>query len=252
MKNIKLIMEYDGTNYCGWQIQDNAVTIEQIVENALHKITGEKQKVNGSSRTDSGVHARGFVGNFLTDSNIPSDRFRDILNSKLPQDIVIIKSEEVQLDFNARFHSKGKTYSYTILNRQQRPAINRNYVYYYRKKLDINAMEKAAKCFIGTHDFVGFKSNGSITKTTIRTIREINIDVSEDNIIFYITGDGFLYNMVRIMMGTLLQVGTGKKNPENISSIILSKRREEAGPCLPASGLCLEKVYYWTNAWHTW
>lgn len=244
MKNVRLIMEYDGTNYSGWQIQNNAITIEETVENALHSITGEEQKIIGSSRTDAGVHARGFVGNFITDSKIPSDRFRDILNSKLPCDIVVLKSEEVEIDFNARFHSKGKTYSYTVLNRQQRPAMLRNYVYYIRRHLDIAAMEAAAKYFIGTHDFAAFKSSGGNTKTTTRTISKLDIGVKADSIIFYITGDGFLYNMVRIIMGTILEVGIGRKKPEDIPNIILSKKRETAGPCLPASGLCLEKVYY--------
>lgn len=244
MKNVKLTIEYDGTNYSGWQRQNNALTIQQTIEEVLNSITGENQRITGSSRTDAGVHARGFVGNFMTDSPIPSSKFRDVLNSKLPNDIVIIKSEEVEIDFNARFNSKGKTYSYTILNRKQRPAIGRNYVYHFKRDLNIEAMKLAANCFIGTHDFEAFKSSGGNTKTTVRTISDLNIKIDGDSIIFLITGDGFLYNMVRIIVGTIIEVGIGRIRPETIKDIILSKKREKAGPCIPASGLCLEKVYY--------
>lgn len=244
MKNVKLTIEYDGTNYSGWQRQKNAVTVQQIIEDVLNSITGEEQKVTGSSRTDAGVHAKGFVGNFFTDSPIPASKFRDVLNSKLPEDIVILKSEEADTEFNARFDSKGKTYSYTVLNRKQRPALGRNYVYHFKRELNIDAMNIAVKSFIGTHDFNAFKSSGGSAKTTVRTISDLHIQVEGDNITFYITGNGFLYNMVRIIVGTLIQVGIGRLKPEDISSIILSKEREKAGPCIPASGLCLEKVYY--------
>lgn len=244
MKNIKLIIEYDGTNYSGWQIQNNAITIEQVLEDNLKFITGEYIKVIGSSRTDAGVHARGFVGNFLTDSKIPPDRFRNVLNSNLPEDIVILSSKEVELSFNARFNSKGKTYSYTVLNTQQRPALGRNYVYHFRKNLDIALMIEASKEFIGTHDFAAFKSSGGNTKTTVRTVSSLDVEKQGDYIIFTITGDGFLYNMVRIIIGTLIEVGLNRINPKSIKDILLSKDRRMSGPCLPPSGLCLEKVYY--------
>lgn len=244
MKNVKLTIEYDGTNYSGWQIQKNVITIEQVLEKNLNYITGENIKVIGSSRTDAGVHARGFVGNFFTESKIPSDRFRNILNSKLPKDIVILNSEEVELSFNSRFNSKGKTYSYTILNTPQRPAIGRNYVYYFRKNLDIELILEASRKFIGTHDFIAFKSSGGNTKTTIRTINNLEVIKRNDYIIFSITGDGFLYNMVRIIIGTLIEVGLKKITPNNIKDILLSKDRNMAGPCVPPGGLCLEKVYY--------
>lgn len=244
MKNVKLIIEYDGTRYSGWQRQNNAVTVQQTIEETLNRITGEKAKIIGSSRTDAGVHAKGFTGNFFTESPIPADKFRDVLNSKLPEDIVILNSEETSLDFNARFNSKGKTYSYTIINSKQRPAIGRNYVYHFKRELNVTAMTEAARYFIGTHDFNAFKSSGGSTKTTVRTISELNIKTNNDQIIFYITGDGFLYNMVRIIVGTLIEVGIGRIKPEAVLEIILSKQREKAGPCIPAAGLCLEKVYY--------
>ena len=244
MKNVKLTIEYDGTNYSGWQIQNNAITIEQVLEDNLRAITSDNIKVIGSSRTDAGVHARGFVGNFLTESKIPSDRFRNILNSTLPEDIVILNSEEVDLSFNARFNSKGKTYSYTVLNTPQRPALGRNYVYHFRRNVDVALMAEASKEFIGTHDFAAFKSSGGNTKTTVRTITSLDVVRQNNYIIFTITGDGFLYNMVRIIIGTLMEVGLRKIKTNSIKDMFLSKDRRMSGPCLPASGLCLEKVYY--------
>ncbi|MFT8314766.1 MAG: tRNA pseudouridine(38-40) synthase TruA [Clostridium sp.] len=244
MKNVKLTIEYDGTNYSGWQIQNNAITIQQILEESLKDITGESLKIIGSSRTDAGVHARGFVGNFLTESKIPSDRFRNILNSKLPEDIVILNSEEVELNFNSRFNSKGKTYSYTVLNTPQRPAIGRNYVYHFRRNIDVALMVDASKQFIGTHDFAAFKSSGGNTKTTVRTISSLKIVKQGDYIIFTITGDGFLYNMVRIIVGTLIEVGLKRVEAKRIKDILISKDRTMSGPCVPPGGLCLEKVYY--------
>lgn len=244
MRNIKLVIEYDGTNYAGWQRQNNALSIQQVVEGAIAKLTQESVEVIGSSRTDAGVHAKGFVGNFHTKSRIPADRFKVAINSKLPSDIVIVKSEEVDESFHARFNSKGKKYSYTILNRYDPPAIGRNYMYHYRSTLDVDAMIDGAVNFIGTHDFEAFRSLGSSIKTTIRTITAIDVNKNGDIITIEICGDGFLYNMVRIISGTLLNVGCGKIKPSEISDIIESKRRERAGSVLPARGLCLEEVYY--------
>lgn len=244
MKNVKIVIEYDGTLYSGWQKQKNAITIQEVLEKTLYSVTGEIINVLGSSRTDAGVHARGFVGNFYTESKIPVDRFKDVLNGRLPKDIVIQDSKEVDLGFHSRFCSKGKTYSYTILNGGQRSAIGRNYAFYYRKKLDIHAMREATSLVIGTHDFSAFKSTGGSAKTDVRTITNFELVTKKDYVIFYITGNGFLYNMVRIIMGTLIQVGLGKIESQSVKDIIFSKDRNMAGPCLPANGLCLEKVYY--------
>lgn len=244
MRNIKLTIEYDGTNYAGWQRQKNALSIQQVVEEAIMKLIHESIEVIGSSRTDAGVHARGFVGNFHTTSTIPSDKFRQAINSKLPQDIVIIKSEEIFEEFHARFDSKGKKYSYTILNRYDPPAIGRNYVYHYRFKLDVKAMQEASKYFIGTHDFEAFRSLGSSVKTTVRTITDVKVDKIGDIIIIKVAGDGFLYNMVRIIAGTLLYAGIGKIKAYEISEILAARDRNKAGNVLPARGLCLEEVYY--------
>ncbi|OFI06859.1 tRNA pseudouridine synthase A [Clostridium acetireducens DSM 10703] len=244
MKNIKIIIEYDGTNYAGWQKQKNAITIQGVIERALEQISGKHTKINGCSRTDAGVHAKAFVASFLTESSIPEDKFKYALNSKLPEDILVLSSEEVPLDFHARYSSKGKTYSYTILNREASIAIGRNYVCHFKKPLDICAMEESYKYLIGTHDFSAFKSSGSSVKNNIRTITDINSKRYEDIIKINISANGFLYNMARIIVGTLFDVGTQKIKPEQIEFIMDSKDRRNAGISAPAKGLCLEKVFY--------
>lgn len=244
MRNIKLTIEYDGTNYAGWQKQKNGITIQQKLEEAVELIINNKVKVIGSSRTDAGVHARGFVANFMTESNINTKNFKDAINSKLPRDIVILDSEEVDMEFHSRYSSIGKRYSYTILNRHEPTALERNYVYHFKKQLDFQAMETASYHFIGEHDFSAFKAVGSSVKTTVRNIKSAYLQKNEDKITFYIEGDGFLYNMVRIMAGTLIEVGIHKLKPYEITDIIKSKDRTKAGKTAPASGLCLEVVYY--------
>lgn len=244
MKNIKLIVEYDGTNYCGWQKQKNGETIQQTIENAILKVTGEEIKLIGSSRTDAGVHAKMYVCNFSTSSTIPPDKIGIVINHKLPEDIVILKSEQVDSTFHSRYSSKGKMYSYTILNRNERAAIGRNYAYQYGRNIDIEAMKKAAVYFLGKHDFSAFKSTGSSVKDNVRTITEVQVEKEGDYIKIYVSGDGFLYNMVRIMVGTLLEVGEKKVNPEYVKEIIESKDRKKAGKVVPAKGLCLEKVFF--------
>jgi tRNA pseudouridine38-40 synthase len=244
MRNIKLTLEYDGTNYLGWQKQKVGITLQGTLEEAIKILTNEEVEVTGSSRTDAGVHAKGFVANFKTNSKIPSEKFREAINHKLPGDIVILKSEEVEESFHARYDSKGKTYSYSILNRDVPSAINRNYLYHVKRKLDVESMKKACQYFVGTHDFAAFKTSGSSVKTTVRTITELYIKESDNIIKIYVTGDGFLYNMVRIIVGTLIMVGSNKIEPLEIKKVIASKEREKAGICVPASGLVLERVYY--------
>ena len=244
MRNIKLTIEYDGTNYLGWQKQKIGNTIQNTIEEGIKTLTNEDVEVIGSSRTDAGVHAKGFVANFKTISKIPADKYREAINHKLPDDIVIIKSEEVDDCFHSRYNAKGKTYSYSIINRDIPCAINRNYLYHIKKKLDVASMKEACQYFIGTHDFTSFKTSGSSVKTSVRTIFELYIEEYNDIIKIYITGDGFLYNMVRIIVGTLLMVGFNKIKPNEITNIIESKDRERAGICVPATGLVLEKVYY--------
>lgn len=244
MRNIKLTLEYDGTNYLGWQKQKIGTTIQGTLEKAITDLTNEEVEVTGSSRTDAGVHAKGFVANFKTSSRIPADKFREAINHKLPDDIVILKSEEVEEEFHARYNARGKTYSYSILNRDVPSPINRNYLYHLKRKLDVNAMKEACEYFIGTYDFSAFKTSGSSVKTTVRTITELYIEEKDNIIKIYVTGDGFLYNMVRIIVGTLIMVGSNKIDSNEIKKIIDSKQREKAGICVPATGLVLEKVYY--------
>lgn len=244
MKNIKLTIEYDGTNYQGWQKQKIGETIQGTLERAIEELIKEDVEVTGSSRTDSGVHAKGFIANFKTESTIPSNKFREALNYRLPEDIVILKSEEVSDDFHSRYSAKGKTYSYSIINRDVLSAIYRNYYYHVKKKLNTEAMKEACKYFIGTHDFNAFKSSGGSVKTTVRTITDLHIEQNGDLIKIYVTGDGFLYNMVRIIVGTLIMVGNNKIKPSEIKEIIDSKDRKKAGICVPANGLILEEVYY--------
>jgi tRNA pseudouridine38-40 synthase len=244
MRNIKLTIEYEGTMYAGWQRQKNAVTVQEKLEEAIKRVTSEDIETIGSSRTDAGVHARGFAANFLTNSNIPASSFREALNSKLPKDIVILQSNEVEPDFHARYSCVGKQYSYTILNRVQPSALERNYVYHYKRQLDFGAIQKACGYFIGKHDYAAFRSTGSSVKTSERTVHKAWLEKHGEKIIFYVEADGFLYNMVRIMVGTLINVGIGKIFPEEIAEIIKSKDRDRAGNTAPASGLCLEAVYY--------
>ncbi|MFA9398189.1 MAG: tRNA pseudouridine(38-40) synthase TruA [Clostridiaceae bacterium] len=244
LKNIKLLLEYDGTNYCGFQIQNNAITIQEKLEKALHKLTKENIKIIGCSRTDTGVHAREYCANFFTESNIPADRYRKALIEYLPSDIIIKSSEKVDSDFHSRYSAKGKTYSYLILNRDNGSALNRNYCFHYRKKLDLEKIQEACTYFIGEHDFKAFKSEGGSVKTTIREIKDIKVEKSGDYIKIYITASGFLYNMARIMIGTLIDVGISRKKPEEIKKMLESRDRKSTGMVASAKGLYLEKVYY--------
>lgn len=244
MRNIKLVLEYDGAGFCGWQRQNNDRTVQGALEKAISKVTKEDIEVIGSSRTDSGVHARGYVANFKTESRIPAEKFKDAINTKLPADIVVLSSEEVEIDFHARYLSKGKTYCYTILNRYEPSALERYQVTHFRGRLDIEAMKEACRYFIGKQDFEAFRSLGSSVQTTVRTITDLHIEIDGEKIKIYVSADGFLYNMVRIIVGTLIYVGTGKIKASEIKEIIQSKDRSKAGKCVEAQGLCLEKVFY--------
>ncbi len=245
MQNIQIIIEYDGTRYSGWQTQKNGQGLQDIISNAIHQVTKEEVKLNGSGRTDAGVHALGQSANFKTNCSIPVEKIPEAINKFLPKDIVIKEAKKVPDAFHARFSVKGKKYMYIVNNSKYRSAINNNYEYHFNQKIDYKAMKKAAEYFEGTYDFSGFMASGSSVKDTIRTIEKVQIKKREDDrIIFNFTGNGFLYNMVRIMVGTLLDVGVGKIKPEEIPSIIKSKDRTQAGKTVPAQGLYLVEVYY--------
>lgn len=246
MRNIKLLIEYDGTNYCGWQTQDNGPSIQEEIEKAIGRATGEAISINGSGRTDAGVHARGQVANFLTESTIPGNKFSYALNNLLPRDIVIKDSEEMPLDFHARFNAKGKKYSYHMINSRFPSALERNYAYHinYCERLDIDRIERAAKAFLGTHDFTGFMAAGSKVTDAVRTIYEVSVSAKDERLCLTYKGNGFLYNMVRIITGTLLYAGIGRLDPDELPGIILSRDRTKAGITVPPCGLYLEEVYY--------
>ena len=243
MRNIKITIQYNGKNYCGWQKQNNSPGIQGTIEKAIFDITREEVKITGSGRTDAGVHALGQVANFKTNSQIPVDRIPNALNAKLPKDISIVKAEEVDEDFHSRYSAKKKTYRYQVYNSLYRSPIYADISYPVKYDLDIDKMKKEAKSLIGTYDFKGFMSSGSSVIDTVRTIYNIEVSKSEDLIIIEIEGNGFLYNMVRIIAGTLVDIGRGRI-AEKMSTIIESKSRSMAGHTAPAHGLFLKKVDY--------
>lgn len=263
MKRIMLIVAYDGTEYAGWQRQNNAITVEEVLENALSELTGENIDVAGASRTDAGVHAYGNVAVFDTDSSIPGERFAPAVNSYLPEDIRVMYSEEADKSFHPRYSDSLKTYQYHIINTEiVLPTMNR-YAYHVYETLDVNAMRAASSCLIGEHDFSAFCSAGSQVKDKIRTIHCIDIDAAplykaadelpdddepeenyDQDICIRITGNGFLYNMVRIIAGTLIEVGLGRRSVDSVEKALSEKKRESAGPTAPAKGLLLEGIQY--------
>lgn len=242
--NIKLTIAYDGTAYHGWQIQKNAITVQETVTNAIEKITGERVSVIGCGRTDTGVHAENYICNFFTNAAIPADKYPYALNTHLPKDIVCFAAEEVSDDFHANKSAVGKRYVYKILNREFPDAVMHRYAWHYKYPLDLDKMREAAKAFIGEHDFIGFASSGYSVKTTVREIYSLDVTKDGDIIKIDICGNGFLYNMVRIIAGTLVFCGSGKTDPKEMGEIIASKNRERAGITAPAEGLCLKEVYY--------
>lgn len=244
MKNIKLTIQYDGFNYHGWQIQPNGITVQEVLQNALLELTNEQISVVGCGRTDAGVHAISYVCNFKTNSSIPADRFCYALNTKLPDDIVCKSSQEVSDDFNSKYSAIKKNYIYKILNSDMGDAFLSHRAWHIREKLDIKKMNCAAQYFVGTHDFIGFASSGFTVKTTIRTIYSASVYEQNGLIVVDLVGNGFLYNMVRIITGTLYQVGTGKIKPDDIGKIIDSKCRKNAGITAPPDGLYLLGVEY--------
>lgn len=244
MRNIKLVIEYDGKKFGGWQKQPTKLNIQGEIEQAIKEITGETVDLTASGRTDAGVHSLGQVANFKTNSNIEIGKFAIAINSKLKKSIVIKSAEEVEEDFHARYKCKGKKYRYVINNSYQGTAIYRELEYHIPQKLDINKMKQAIKYFEGKHDFKGFRASGTSSKDSVREIYKAEVIENGERIIIELTGNGFMYNMVRIIAGTVADVGLGKINPEDIPEIIDSKDRTRAGKTLPAHGLYLVEVYY--------
>ncbi len=244
-KRIRLYVAYDGTDYCGWQIQPNGITIEEVLNRRLKKLTGEDIHVIGASRTDSGVHALGNVAVFDTESPIPPERMAYALNQKLPPDIVIVRSEEVGQDWHPRYQQKvTKTYEYHIFNAKVPNPLKRRYSTFVSFPLDVEKMRKGASWLVGEHDFVSFCNVRTNVEDTVRRIDEIQIRETGPDITIQVTGNGFLYNMVRIIAGTLIRVGRGFYTPEKVKEILEAKERTQAGVTAPPQGLVLVGIEY--------
>lgn len=244
-RNIMLTLEYDGTDWHGWQVQQNARTIQGELEQALAKITGEAIRLTGSSRTDAGVHALGQVCNFRTTSRIPLERIPFALNANLPASIVVRAAKAVPAEFHARFQASGKRYKYKIRNSHIPSALQRNFCWRVPGQLDLTAMQQAASFLQGRHDFKAFQAAGSPVTNTVRNLICLRVTrTSCTDLAICAIGDGFLYNMVRILVGTLVQVGLGKRLASDMPLILSQRDRLLAGPTAPPHGLYLEKVYY--------
>nr|WP_243134564.1 tRNA pseudouridine(38-40) synthase TruA [Enterocloster asparagiformis] len=245
MRRIRLVVAYDGTNYHGWQYQPNAVTIEEVLNRALTELLGENIAVIGASRTDAGVHARGNVAVFDTENPMAADRICLAVNQRLPEDIRVLSSGQVAPDWHPRKQRCIKTYEYKILNRRIEMPDKRLYTYFCYYNLDLEKMRRAAEFFLGEHDFKSFCSAKTQVTGTVRTVYDLTLERDrEDVITIRITGSGFLYNMVRIIAGTLLWAGTGLIRPEQVEEILAACDRRAAGPTAPAKGLTLIGMHY--------
>ena len=248
MSRIKLTVAYDGTNYCGWQRQPGGVvTVEGRLNEALSELTKENIEVIGASRTDSGVHAMGNIAVFDTQSRIPAEKFMYALHVRLPEDIRVMKSEQTEDDFHPRHCDCNKTYVYRIYNATVCPPTKRLYAHHEYVALDVEKMKEASNELVGEHNFEAFCSAGSQAKDTVRTIYSISVDKDVDEITIRVNGNGFLYNMVRIIAGTLIEVGKGRKTGEDIKMALETGQRNFAGPTAPARGLTLCEINYENN-----
>lgn len=243
-RNLLLKIQYDGTNYHGYQIQPEAITVQKVIEDSLSSITKEQVKINGCSRTDAGVHAVEYACSFNTSFPIPAERLPIVLNGRLPKDIKALSCEEMPQEFHARFDTKAKTYRYVINTQSDPDVFGRNYEWQLKKELDIDKMKQAAECFIGEKDFSSFMTSGTEVATAVRTVYSLEVVDKSPKVEIYIRANGYLYNMVRIITGTLVNVGLGKYDSEYVNEIFKAKNRNLAGPTAPAQGLALFKVEY--------
>ncbi len=242
---VKLLLSYDGTAYCGWQVQSNGTSIQQVLETALYEVTGKNIRITGSGRTDAGVHAEGQVAHFeIEEENIPAEKFYRALNVHLPPDIRVLKSERANDNFNARKSAKRKTYGYYIYFCDTELPLKERFYYKLDKKPDICVMKECAQIFIGEHDFKCFCASGSAVNCTVRTIYDIEITQKDNEICFFVTGNGFLYNMVRTLVGTLLEAGYKKIDKQKILELLKTGDRNLCGKTMPAKALRLIKVEY--------
>ena len=243
-KRIRLIVAYDGTNYHGWQIQNNGITVEEELNRCLSDLLGESIEVIGASRTDSGVHALGNVAVFDTEARMPAEKISYALNQRLPEDIRIQKSEEVAADWHPRYCESRKTYEYRIYRGEFPMPVKRLYSYFTYRPLNVEKMKKAAKHLEGEHDFKSFCQTGAQVESTVRTVYSVDVEEQGADLVIRVCGNGFLYNMVRIIAGTLMEVGQGKRTPESMAEILEAKNRSAAGPTAPPCGLTLVKYEF--------
>ncbi len=244
MKRIRLTVAYDGTAYCGWQIQPNGITIEEVLNRELSGLTGEKTRVTGASRTDAGVHAMGNIAVFDSETTIPPERVAHALNCRLPEDIAVVKSEEVPGEWHPRREKSVKTYVYRILNREMPDPVRRLTTYHVSFPLDLAKMQEAAGYLKGEHDFKSFCNVRTEVEDTVRTVYDLDVARKEDVITIRIRGNGFLYNMVRIIAGTLLDAGRGAYSPDRVKEILELRNRAAAGATAPPQGLMLMEISY--------
>lgn len=245
MRNFKIVLQYEGTRYQGWQKQESTDnTIQGRLEQLLGKMIGVETEIQGSGRTDAGVHALGQVANFHADTEMSCEEILEYMNRYLPDDIGVISIEEMPKRFHSRLNAVGKTYMYRVVNSKIPHVFDRRYIYEYPEALDVESMRRASEYLLGKHDFKAFTSTKKGKKSTVRTIERIEIAQIEDEIRFIYEGNGFLYHMVRILTGTLLEIGEGKKKPEDIKTILDSGLRERAGALVPGKGLTLVEVRY--------
>ena len=245
MARILLTLRYDGTAYHGWQVQPNGVTVQQVLQDAVERVTGVRSGITGCSRTDAGVHADMFCCCFDTASPLRGDKLCSALNFHLPRDVSVYDAREVEEAFHPRYHAKGKRYVYRIWNGKQRHPMYEKYAIWLKKPLDVSALNTLVQDYVGTHDFAAFCGAGSdVQGATERTIHSCTVTRQGDLVLFTVEGDGFLYNMVRIMVGTLLEMAAGRLPSDSIPTILGGRDRTAAGPTAPAQGLCLERVFY--------
>ena len=245
MRNMKMLLSYDGTRYRGWQrLGDCENTIQGKLEAVLSRMVDHPVEVIGSGRTDAGAHARGQVANFHCRTSMTTEEIHKYLKQYLPEDIGVVSVEEVDDRFHSRFHALKKTYRYRIWNSSMPCVFERRYVWQVEDQLDLEAMQEAAKMFVGTHDFMAFCSNKHFKKSSVRTIYQFSVERVGPELWFTVSGDGFLYNMVRILVGTLIAIGRGERSKAEIPEMIKSRVRENAGETVPAKGLCLMEVLY--------
>lgn len=245
LRNLLITISYDGSKYHGWQIQHNAVTVQEVFQNALYRVIADKPDIKACSRTDSGVHAEMFCISTKISHPIPTVRLKAALNSYLPDSVVVLDVREVPLDFHARYNAKGKRYIYRVLNRTERDPFYVGRALHYKYAIDTELLNKASKDFIGSHDFTSFCTLDKREKGDfVRTIQDFSVTRKGDIVEFSVEGNGFLYNMVRIMVGTLLSINEGKLSTDSIPEIIKAESREAAGPTAPPQGLYLNKVFY--------